>query len=256
MELRGSVFMREVKSLVKLNHPCVVRILHWATSADRKHAEIHMEFASSGSLAEVLEEVNSGDEPAFWNPTGIGILVCGLVLGMRYVHSRQILHLDLKPSNIFLNTNGHPLIGDFGSSCLVCDAPRSEDAETVYYAAPELFQENAERTVKCDVFSFGLILYEMLVGRPVFKPSEGAFAAVRRLRSGNLPEIPPLAGSVMAELIPKCWTKNPRERPSFQQIFTMLEAREFKILPDADPIEIGNFCATVVRWEARAGIRT
>jgi serine/threonine protein kinase len=74
--------MREVEHMVKLNHPCVVRIRNWAPSKDRNGAEIHMEFAAFGSLKEVIEQVNSGGKPMFWNPTGIGILICGFVLGM------------------------------------------------------------------------------------------------------------------------------------------------------------------------------
>jgi serine/threonine protein kinase len=126
---------------------------------------------------------------------------------------------------------------------------------TVYYAAPELYRENAKRTVKCDVFSFGLVLYEMVFGKPVFDRSEHAFQVVRRLRAGNLPEIPASAGSVIAKLIPQCWKRDPKERPSFKDIFAMIESCHFEILPDADPIELRNFCTTVVRWEGRAGIR-
>jgi TPR repeat protein len=255
LDLHERVFTREVDSLVKLNHPCVVRISHWATSRDRKEGQIHMEFATNGSLAELFEKRRSGVIPTFWNPTGIGIIVCGLVLGMRYVHSRQILHLDLKPGNIFLNGNGHPLIGDFGSSRSVYDNSRSEETTTIYYAAPEMWEGDSKRTIKCDVFSFGLVLYEILAGKPVFDPSERPHPVLKRLRAGDLPEIPAAAGPVMAGLIPKCWAMNPEQRPSFAEVFKIFESCQFEIMPGADRIELSNFCTTVLRWEARAGIR-
>jgi serine/threonine protein kinase len=214
-----------------------------------------MEFARHGSLKEVLEKMNSGEKLPFWNPTGIGILLCGFVLGMRYVHSRQILHLDLKPSNILVNGKGHALVGDFGSSLPLSDANRSEEMPTVHYAAPELYKEGAKPTTKCDVFSFGLVLYELLVRKPVFDPSEHPFAVIRRLRGREFPDIPGETGSVMTKLIRSCWEMDPKARPSFQQILTLFESRGFEILPGADPIALGNFCATVTRWEARAGIR-
>jgi TPR repeat protein len=254
-EFHQQFFMREVETLVKLNHPCVLRIRNWAPSKDRKDPEIHMEFATYGSLKEVLEKVNAGDKPTFWNPTGIGSIICGFVLGMRYVHWRQILHLDLKPSNILVNGNGHPLVGDFGSSRLVSDSNRSDEMPTVHYAAPELYKEGAKRTTKCDVFSFGLVLYELLVRKPVFDPSEHPFAVIRRLRAMDLPEIPVETGSVMTTLIRWCWETDPEARPSFQQIFKMFESCRFEILPAADPIELGNFCTAINRWEVRAGIR-
>jgi TPR repeat protein len=254
-ELPRHVFIREVEHLVKLNHPCVVRILHWAPSENRKEAEIHMQYAANGSLAGLLGKVNSPPKPTFWSPTGMGILICGLVLGMRYVHWRQILHLDWKPSNILVTSDGHPLIGDFGSSRLVSDTDRSSETATVYYAAPEMYQEDAKRTTKCDVFSFGLVLYEMLVGQPVFPSSEHPFPVMRRLLAGDLPDIPTVHGPVMAKVIRDCWERDPKDRPSFGEIFERFESCHFEILPEADPVQISNFCTTVLTWESEAGIR-
>jgi serine/threonine protein kinase len=174
---------------------------------------------------------------------------------MRYVHSRHIIHLDLKPSNILVNSSGYPWIADFGSSRLVSDRGWSEEMPTVYYAAPEMYRQNEQHTLKCDVFSFGLILYEMLVGKPVFPRSEHLFTVMRRLRDEDFPAIPAESGRVMGDLIGKCWQKEPKDRPSFHEIFTMFESCNFDILPGADPVQLGNFCAVVVRWEEQAGIR-
>jgi serine/threonine protein kinase len=82
-------------------------------------AEIHKEFAARGSLKGVLEKANSRQRPEFWNPTGISILICSLVLGLRYIHSRRIVHQDLKPSNILV-IDQWSMTGDmFGSVILV-----------------------------------------------------------------------------------------------------------------------------------------
>jgi serine/threonine protein kinase len=159
--------MSEVENCVKLNHQCVLRIRNWASPKDRKPAEIDMEFARHGALKEVLEKVKSGEKSTFWNPTGVGIIICGFVLGMRYVHSPQILHLDLEPSNILMNGNGHPLVGDFGSDRLVSDGSRSDETATVYYAAPEMCQAGARRSTKCNLY---WVLYEVIVRKSVFDP--------------------------------------------------------------------------------------
>jgi hypothetical protein len=108
--------------------------------------------------------------------------------------------------------------------------------------------EKAQRTMKCDVFSFGLVLYEMVVGKPVFDPAEGALSVVRRLPNVDLPEVPAEAGAVMVNLIRKCWERYPKDRPSFQQIFEMMSSCRFDILPGAEPVEISNFSADVLRW--------
>jgi serine/threonine protein kinase len=109
--------------------------------------------------------------PGFWNATGKGIIITGIVLGMKYIHSRGYIHQDLKPDNIMINEHGQALIGDFGAC-----RPKNEDctpvpeAGTVHYAAPELYDDRIRPTPTVDVFSFGLILYEILVGVPVFSP--------------------------------------------------------------------------------------
>jgi serine/threonine protein kinase len=82
--------LQEVETLVKLNHPCVVRIYAWALPEGSTAAEIQMEYAENKSLKDVLHKMSLGVTPGFWNPTGIGIIICGLVLGMRFVHSRGI----------------------------------------------------------------------------------------------------------------------------------------------------------------------
>jgi hypothetical protein len=248
------LLIREVENLVKLNHPCVLRICNWAFPDDRKEGEIHMEFAENGSLANILEKANSDRAPTFWNWTGIGILICGIVLGLRYVHSRGIIHRDLKPSNILVNGKGESLIADFGSSLIVSDDATASGGGTVHYAAPEMYQDEVPCTTKCDVFSFGLVLYEILTRKPVFRPSELPFPVIRRLRIRDLPGLPMEHGRLMQDLIRKCWESDPEKRPSFQEIFTGFKTANFAILPSADRIQIGEFCAAVLEWEGRAGI--
>jgi serine/threonine protein kinase len=143
-------FLREVEIMVKLNHPCVLRIVNWAMPDGPTEPEIHTEFAANGSLAAVLEKVEFGNKPDFWNPTGIGILICGLVLGMRYIHSCRIIHHDVKPSNILINEKGYPWICDFGASRREDEGRTSADETgTAYYAAPEKFVESEVCTTKC-----------------------------------------------------------------------------------------------------------
>jgi serine/threonine protein kinase len=243
-------FLREVEHLAKLNHPCVVRIVGWAPPRVETGAEIQMEYAANRSLAHVLSKVQGGDIPAFWHATGIGMIICGLVLGMRFIHSRRIIHRDLKPSNILMDGDGHVWISDFGTS-------RSEDNDwtptgevgTFRYSAPELWAEDGIYTNKCDVFSFGLILYEVLVGEAVFPPSEPLMFVLKRLRARDLPKIPAKRGRVMQELIPKCWDRDPNARPSFETIFQLIEDRKFEIIPGANAKIIEEFCGCIVEWE-------
>jgi serine/threonine protein kinase len=190
-----------------------------------------------------------------WNATGIAKLVCGIVMGMQFIHAKGFIHRDLKPANILINGDGQALIGDFGTSCNPdCDYSRSGETGTVQYAAPEMFEE-VEHTAKVDVFSFGSILYEILVGRPVFsmdRPTEAKFEAFKVLQdilSGRMPSIPSSVLPAMRDLIQRCWKLNADDRPSFDDIFRELEANHFAIVAGVETSKVSGYVAGVRNWE-------
>jgi serine/threonine protein kinase len=183
------------------------------------------------------------------SPTGIAIIICGIVLGMRFIHSRSFVHRDLKPSNILLNENGHSLIADFGSNLDErMDRTASPDSGTLYYAAPEQFVDG-EATNKVDVFSFGLILCEILTGRRVFHEDFSAREIVQAITKGRMPAIPDRVSGSMRTLILKCWSLNPSYRPSFDDILREFEALHFDIAPDANCFDVRSYVLGVLDWE-------
>jgi serine/threonine protein kinase len=245
-----TVFLREIETLIKLNHPCVVRIHGCVLPRETRYPEIHMEYAVNGSLRSVFNKIKHGTRPAFWNSTGIGIIICGIVFGMRYVHSRGFIHRDLKPENILINRNGHPLIADFGTTRPVEDrATLTPETGTVYYAAPEMYRESENICPKVDVFSFGLILYEILAGRPVFPSDEQPFPVMRQLFAGEMPAVPDNIGSFMHGLILRCWSLDPANRPSFDDIVNDFETCEFNISPGSSSDTIKEYFCSIKAWE-------
>jgi serine/threonine protein kinase len=170
---------------------------------------------------------------------------------MRFVHSQGFIHRDLKPSNILINEDGHALISDFGTTRPVeADHTATPDVGTVQYAAPELFLEDQQiATKRSDIFSFGLVLYEILVGCPVFPSSEYAFPVMRKLLKGDMPPIPDRVGNLMQGLIGRCWSLDPEKRPTFDDILNEFEVSQFAILPGASPDTIKEYFCSVKAWE-------
>jgi serine/threonine protein kinase len=248
-------FIREVEVLAALNHPCVLRIVKCAFPRNGEPAEIRTEYAEQGSLEDVLKLGKMRRHTQFWTPTRIAIVICDMVLGLRFVHFREIVHRDLKPSNVLIRRNGRALIGDFGASRFKSDDATMTGVEaTVYYAAPELFVENAELTPKVDVWAFGLILYEIVAGFAVFPSSLSPFEVIRQLRGQRRPVIPEECGEYLDNLIRRCWSHAPADRPSFDDILREFQAREFAIVPEANCHKIRGAVDGVLSWEVRAGV--
>jgi serine/threonine protein kinase len=149
---------------------------------------------------------------------------------MRYVHSRDVIHRDLKPSNILLDDSHEICIGDFGSSTLATlDATRTSERGTLAYMAPE--QQGIEYTSKVDVYSFGLILYEVVTGEKVFPPTLGPFGICAAAREGRRPPIPDWVPTWVRMLIEESWSLDPEERPSFEDIFYEFRRHRFVLYP-------------------------
>jgi serine/threonine protein kinase len=198
-------------------------------------ARIATEYARNGSLEDALRRVKNGDIPSFWTHTNISIMIVGLVLGMRYLHGRGIIHRDLKPANLLLDGQYRILICDFGNAKFEsCGTISSGVNCTVAYAAPEvLFDDPITR--KVDVFSFGLILYEILVGDSVFpKTVTGMKRVVSMQAQDKRPEIPSNIESRVRDLIERCWSPDPSDRLTFREIFMRLDRMGFALFNDVD----------------------
>lgn len=160
--------------------------------------------------------------------------------GMNYLHENKpepIIHRDLEPSNILRADSGHLKVADFGISELfkVTDNVKQEKLMTYNdttwrYVAPEVFR-NEDYDTKVDVFSFALILQEMIEGcQPFFTMDENdvpkAYVANER-PPFNAPSKSYAHG--LKELIEQCWHENPNERPTFRNIIPRLESIFYSI---------------------------
>jgi len=198
-----------------------------------------MKYMKHGSLRDALEDAKKGK---FWNDTGIAVIVCGIVLGLEFIHSQKIVHRDIKPENLLLNKRGHCVIGDLGSArFLESPSTLSANAGAIGYAAPE-YLEGRECTNKIDVFSFGVVLCEILGGE---RWDRRDFSSKIESRM----TVPERATAEARTLIQACLSEDPKARPSFQEIRAKLTRVGFKILPDVDSGAVNEF---IVRVQGKA----
>jgi serine/threonine protein kinase len=143
------------------------------------------EYLAGGSLRSFLHKQNHASLPL---PELI-LIALGVARGMEYIHSQRVVHRDLKPENILLDCGADPAgmnvkIADFGISCeeKLCEEV-GEDSGTYRWMAPEMVRHQPYCR-KVDVYSFGLLLWEMVSGRMPFEemtPIQAAFAVVDKV---------------------------------------------------------------------------
>jgi serine/threonine protein kinase len=179
------------------------------------------------------------------NGTGFAIILYGVASGMAFLHSKGAIHRDLKPENILLDECGWPKIGDFGSSRFVdVKLTQTTMVGDSLYMAPEMYDSN-EYTTAVDVFSYGLIVYELVVGHSVFSPDDPPLVLMRKVTGGVRGEIPEAVSVMLKELIKRCWSGDPENRPSFDEILFTLDKAQFGVALGVDPAKVRAYATAI-----------
>jgi non-specific serine/threonine protein kinase len=160
-------FAREAEALRQLNHPNIVKVL--ATFAEADQHYIVMEYIPGGSLYEVLHAEGALPIPRLLN------IALDLADAITRAHRLDIIHRDLKPANVLLAEDGTPRLTDFGVARLGTHERLTGDGVlgTLDYLPPEAITE-APLDARADIWSFGVLLFELLAGRRPFEASNAA----------------------------------------------------------------------------------
>lgn len=219
-------FVREVTLLSRLHHRNVIKFI--AASRNPPVYCIITEYLSEGSLRAYLHKLEHKAIPL----QKLIDFALDISRGMAYIHSQGVIHRDLKPENVLIDEDFRLKLADFGIACeeAVCDL-LADDPGTYRWMAPEMIKRKSYGR-KVDVYSFGLILWEMLTGTIPYEdmnPIQAAFAVVnKKLR----PVIPSNCPPAMRALIEQCWSLQPDKRPDFWQIVKVLEQFESSLARD------------------------
>ena len=175
-------FRREATALARLSHPNIVGV-HDFGQADDGHYFMVMEYVDGVDLAALMR---AGPLP----PDEALSIVRQVCDALEFAHSRGVVHRDIKPGNILLDATGGVKVADFGIAQLMGDEPRTALTVTgallgtPEYVAPEQMQPAAHVDHRADIFSVGVMLYELLTGqlpRGVFRPLRQLVPAARGL---------------------------------------------------------------------------
>lgn len=157
------------------------------------------------------------------------ILVFAIANCLDYMHSKEILHLNLKPKNILLDEENYPQICDsFNSKKDQILKYIRTNKDALFYMAPEII-EGKKGTNKSDVFSFAMLAYEILTGdRSLSNMAKSlTFEQIANMKSMT-PSMTGFENDFIKNFFRKCWSINPKDRPSFNEIIDELRKDVFK----------------------------
>ena len=226
---------REAKAAARLSHPHVVGVLDQGN--DGTTAYLVMEYIKGHTLRDVIRD--RGALP----PRLALALIDPVVEGLGAAHAAGFIHRDVKPENVLIADDGRIKIGDFGLARAVTSSTSTGALiGTVAYISPELVL-GKPADARSDVYSVGIMLYEMLTGRQPFEgevPIQVAYQHVNGTVGPPSDQVPGLAGEV-DELVQWCTANDPENRPvdgnallqELRHIRTHLTDAELDLLPPA-----------------------
>ncbi|CAF3781527.1 unnamed protein product [Rotaria sp. Silwood1] len=241
-------FVKEIRIMSTLGkHPNLVDLYGYTLEPPC----LVMEYVELGSLSYLLHYCEDPQIEAKITDGRIKKkLILGIVLGMIQLHNVYIVHGDLKPQNVLVSEDYTAKVTDFGFAILrgktsssIASSVTSDDGDalvcgTAGYMAPELINSSTPPDYSSDVYSFGVMLNEIIQEEEPYADQfrnflgRGPFAAVNYARLGNRPRISSRTPPFLKNFIEKCWHRDPRSRPTFQQIFNDLQPSHSKF-PDS-----------------------
>lgn len=217
-------FKTEFKNVRHLNHPGLLRPDYY------DHVENSPYLVMTYCPGTLGSQVGKMSEQDIWK------LIKDVSSGLAYLHSKDIVHRDIKPDNILMNEQGDYVISDFGLSQKMRSTLRRASARnnkeqsnvsgTVGYMAPEMFSAKPNAVKATDIWALGATIYESITGEMPFCGQGG----VMELHGAELPDLPNTFGATLSNLMHRCLAKEPWDRPTAKEINEIAHS----VLPDSN----------------------
>jgi hypothetical protein len=187
-------FEREAQTIAQLEHPHVVRLYRFGEAKDVLY--MAMQYIQGADLFTILESYHQDGE--LMPPEDAVRIIREVCQALDYAHSKGVIHRDVKPSNVVLDKSGRAYLTDFGLSLLAEIGTRGEVFGTPHYMAPEQVVSSAGVVPQSDLYSIGVMLFEMFTGRLPFEAAEMMDVAMLHLH-----QPPPAPRSLRPEINPE-----------------------------------------------------
>jgi serine/threonine protein kinase len=212
-------FFEEGRALARISHPNVVSVINFFRANDTVY--MVMAYESGRSLQDhILRRRDKGERPLV-SERFIRKMFNQVMNGLREVHTNKLLHLDLKPANIYLRVDGTPILLDFGAArqTLKTDLPKLYPMYTPGFAPPELYIKNGNLGPWTDIYSIGASMFACMVGAP---PQPADQRKINDKMDDHFRKLESIYSRELIQVIRWALRVDPMERP--QSVFALQKA--------------------------------
>ncbi|WP_025917157.1 serine/threonine-protein kinase [Herminiimonas sp. CN] len=223
-------FFEEGRALARISHPNVVSVVNFFRANDTVY--MVMAYESGRSLQDhILRRRDAGEKPLL-SERFIRTMFSQVLNGLREVHAGKLLHLDLKPANIYLRIDGTPILLDFGAArqTFRTDLVKLYPMYTPGFAPPELYAKNGNLGPWTDIYSIGAAMFSCMVGAP--PPPAEQRGKVDKI-DAYLAKLMDLYSPELIRMVRWCLMLDPLQRPP--SVFALQKALLEQVTAAAEP---------------------
>lgn len=239
--------LQMANNVYSFDHPSLLKIIGYSKAKIDDDNELKVivitEYFSNGILSDYIRSEKVGQPKNGWNNTKKLISIYGIASGLLYLHSHHFIHRDIKPSKILLDESLFPIIRGFN---VLIKSDDNEIDKTIKgspeYMAPEILM--SEKSTKAmDVYSFAMVVYELLTLKKPFEEinNPNIIQVLQRVQQGKMPSLDDSIPECFRELIQRCWSLDPDERPTFNEIVRLLRTDPDFIIDGVDKDEFFDY---------------
>ena len=188
------------------------------------------------------------------DPTQKTIIALGCAIGIAAMHKQGLIHRDIKSLNILLDADNFPKVCDFGMSRLIPKEKNnlmSGGVGTAQWEAPEVIN-NDFYNEKADVYSYGILLWEIMSGDVPFRGLNQMQVAMGVVGNGIRPPIPNNCSPKIAKLIKSCWDQDPNKRPYMSQVVNVMSTGEV-VFPGTKMMDVNAYLSRFDEFDNKQG---
>lgn len=225
-------FQREAQAAARLSHPNIVNIYDVGV-ADGDHY-IVMEYVPGRTLKDRIRQEGHLSVSESLR------VAREIAEALAHAHANNLVHCDIKPHNILMMADGHAKVADFGIARAVTESTMTYSGNvigSVHYFSPEQ-AKGTMITPKSDVYSLGVVLYEMLTGKLPFTGDNPVSIAVKHLQKEPVPvrQIDPAIPPVVEAIVSKAMSKDPAMRPTSAELVQDISQAERMLMVGSQPM--------------------